>query len=300
MRRTRGYRGFGPIAPDEIQLAQKLGLAGLVMPGALAWDCYPHDAISTPIDSNAVADTDGSAASMIDAGAIREPYYVTHITAQVGTSGVRTRWTVRESATPRRIVRGMSIDDTSNVAYVTPVYPPYRMAAGAETQLILATNAGTQTADTYLQILLGTPQVWPLALNQAKPQSSVVVPADGDIEIIAGETPTAQLPASWGAYTEVLAPLASAAVVTALMFVRKDASDVRVAFATGDEGEEVVWGIFGIPAGTDATKATLLFSLWPFALYLPPATRVAARSQYLAIDGAAVNVLTSLTYVPLL
>lgn len=285
-RRIRGVRDSGAVGGyDVASYLTSLGVGGVLMSGALSWECRPTNSVTHAVVAGA-ADTDGSADEVVSAGSIARPYYVTHLAWALDQSAIHCRFKILEGTNVVRIFTGISRENTQDVPMLNRIYPPYRMAANASTNVIMATTTGTETANYYLEIMRGTPLTILQFTSRLPRQSQTVLPIGAvgadEIELLSPEVNA--IPGTWGDYTEIDAGQTGAYLIYGVTLIRKQSQDNIMAFATGAEGSEVVWGTFGTPTiSTEGANSQIFYDLRPWPVYVPPATRLSGRCQY--VDG---------------
>lgn len=284
-----------------VQTLIGLGLGGVVMPGALAWDSYPRAAGPVNVVPNATTETDGAAATLIAAAAITVPYYVTHLVFASAAAGEFQLRLKLQNSTPTifRILRACNNRTTGpNGAIQSLSFPPIPIAASLGTQAIIATAPGAgPTQQAYVTTLLQSRVISVPELLAVAPRSNGdIFPASSEIEgAIAATLDTVAW--AYGNYVEVTPGLPVPALVTAVWGqISRSVASVQATFAAGASGGEVDWGTFAWPVPAGADDGGARHNLAPFPFYLPANTRVAVRAR--SAGTVSVEFQTSLEYVP--
>lgn len=286
-RRVRGVRQSDVTSGYDLPTyLSSLGVGGVVMAGALSWECFPRNTIAASVTAGA-ANTDGTATEMVPTGDIGVPYYVTHLAWALDQSAIRTRWKIQEGTTTVRTMRGVSREDSPETARMSQIYPPYKMAANASCNAVIATATGTETSEAYLEVMRGKPIVLDGLMNRIPVRSQTVLPL-GSSGIDGPQFPsptTNAIPGAWGDYVEIDPGQATGPyLIYGVSLLRTDDFDYIAAFATGAAQSEVDWGRFGMPVmSTNTGKSQIYYDLRPWPVYVPPDTRLSGRCQY--VDG---------------
>lgn len=292
---------------------QALGVGGVVLPGALAWDSYPRGANPISVVPSATTETDGSAATLIAAAAITVPYYLTHFVFSPAAAGdFQLRFKLQNS-TPviYRTLRACNDFTTGPMSNMqSPGFPPFPVAASLGVQAILATAPGTgPTQLAYVTALKQSSvmldprllSAYSVSHGDVLPPSSGLLSEETDptvsATIIGISLTTSSISWVYGSYVEITSGLPTDCLITAVWGNVGDSVDhVQATFATGLSSGEIDWGTFAWPkASNSGDPSDCRHNLLPFPLYLPANTRLVGKAR--SNGTTQIDFRTSVEYV---
>jgi hypothetical protein len=279
------------------QTLAELGMGGVVLPGSLAYDCYPQAAVPLAFVTGASDNVDTAYQSFVANGAITSDYIAATV-AIAGPGTTATAETIRLSlrriggSSPlRRVLDGCHSAGPSNIAPHTAPLLPLRVPAsiGIEGAVAVTDNGAAQTTYAYLSVVKQRPLILPdlMRVPYNALQDVVVTTATGGVAMAAS---TAW---AYGAYSQLTAGIASPILITAIIIssaIQTNAT-FQVALATGAAASEVDVGVFGYPPNNfNASGLHGLRYPLPFPIYVPASIRLAARMRVSSgAVGASVN-----------
>ena len=299
------YRGRPQLGASNPYLANALragGMATIFDATALIWESYPKLASAATVTGAAGADTNGAAATLIGAGAITTPFYLSHISlGSDDNNRFSANLSIRDAGggTVRRVVSYWGEDvgaGTNSFGHMVRNLLPYRAPASQGYEAVVGTDPGSSYVYAYLTVIKREPFVFPGITNLIAQTATAKVPSASQGTIAtSGATAWA-----YGSYAQLTAGIGTPILITGLIISQTTGSNgfsFQVAFATGAGGAEIDFAVVAKP-GCNGTSFQFgsYYNLAPFGVYLPANTRIAARS---ASNNTGINARAIVEYIPL-